>query len=116
MPRIKKRIVDGSVAAKSAQYVLDGAIPGFALRVLPTGRKSYVVFYRNNHGRQRWLTIGQHGVFTPDQAREEARNILQRARVGGDPAADRRRERGAQDLNALLDRYVEQHVRVRNKM
>jgi integrase len=116
MPRITKRIVDAIVPAKSAQYVWDDALPGFGLRVLPSGRKSYLVFYRNSHGRQRWLTIGQHGVFTPDQAREEARSILQRARVGEDPAADRRRERGAHDLNALLDRYVEQHVRVRNKM
>jgi integrase len=115
MPKITKRVVDATGPQTKVAYVWDEVLRGFGLRIMPSGRKSYVVFYRNDHGRQRWYTIGQHGVFTPDQAREDARQILQEARRGHDPAADRKLRRGALDMNALLDRYLNEHVESRNK-
>jgi integrase len=49
----------------------------------------YVVKYRHA-GRQRFVTIGQHGRLTPDQARREAKRLLGLLASGVDPSARQR--------------------------
>ena len=43
MPKITKRLVDAAEARPAEYFVWDSEIPGFGLRVLPSGRKGYVV-------------------------------------------------------------------------
>ena len=43
------------------QIVWDTAVPGFGARRQRSDAVSYVLFYRNSEGRQRWFTIGRHG-------------------------------------------------------
>ena len=50
--------------------VRDTEIPGFVLRVRPTGTKTYLLFYRNKDGEKRTYTIGQG--LTAVQARDIA--------------------------------------------
>src|SRR3954462_13373440 len=62
----------------------DKEVKGFCLRVYSTGRKVYALKYRVG-GVQRWFTIGEHGSpWTPDQARDEAVDILHGATKGND--------------------------------
>ena len=49
--RITKRIVDGLKARESEYAIWDAQMPGFGVRVRPTGAKSYVVVYRAGSGR-----------------------------------------------------------------
>ena len=68
---------------------------------------SYVLKYRTTGGRQRWQTIGRHGVpWTPDTAREEARRLLGAVVQGSDPAADKHAARHALTVSELCDNYL----------
>jgi integrase len=61
------------------------------------------------------ITLGVHGVLTVDKARADAKAILHAVAQGNDPADARRAFRSAPDVDDLLDRYVADHVRKRNK-
>ncbi|WP_430802879.1 Arm DNA-binding domain-containing protein [Brevundimonas nasdae] len=52
--------------------VFDIQLPGFHVRVQPSGRKSYAVFYRNADGRQRTITLGRTDLLKAEHAREGA--------------------------------------------
>src|SRR5919106_2592430 len=62
----------------------DTALPGFGVRVYPSGKKAFVLFYRV-HGRQRFLTLGAYGPLTLDQARDLARRRIGEVIGGEDP-------------------------------
>ncbi|MEH3037872.1 MAG: site-specific integrase [Sphingomonas adhaesiva] len=99
--KITKRAVDAATATDRDHFLWDTEVPGFGLKVTPKGARSYVVQYRMG-GRETnptRYTIGKHGVWTPDLAREEARRLLRLADQGADPReAERRRRREAVEL------------------
>lgn len=105
MPNLTKRTVDAA-KPKAEDYLLwDDTIPGFGLRVYPTGRRLYLIQYRTPAGRTRRLKIGPHGAITPEQARKRAKELLGQVHQGGDPAETKRRERRAGTVRELCDRY-----------
>ena len=90
MTRITKQFVDKVVAKGGAPTLFwDDNLRGFGLLVLPSGTKTYLANYRFR-GRLRRQTIARHGVVTPDQARDRARQILAQAADGKDPLAEKR--------------------------
>lgn len=93
----------------------DPELPGFGLRVMPTGAKSYFVKYRHA-GRQRWMTIGKHGApWTPETARRQARLILGDLAKGSDPAEKRDQDRKIQTLGELSETYLADYATPRKK-
>ena len=59
---LTKRIVDRlAVNGKDAVF-RDSDLPGFGIRVRPTGRKVYVVQTRTN-GESKRVTVGRHGAW-----------------------------------------------------
>ncbi len=115
MPKLTKRVVEGVLPTAGNVVVFDDRIPGFGVRVLPSGKRSYFVQYRNAHGRSRWFTIGIHGKVTVDGARKFARKVLDAVHDGKDPAAERKAFREAPTVTQLLDRYLAEHVAERNR-
>ncbi len=114
MPKLTKRTVDAA-PIKERDYVLwDEALPRFGLRVRSSGTKTYVVQYRAK-GRTRHLTVGRHGVLTPDQARRAALKLLAEVERGGDPSRERAAARRASTVAELCERYLEEHARPRKK-
>ena len=100
MPKLTKRIVDAADIQPTEYFVWDSDIPGFGLRVLPSGRKGYVVQYRAGR-RSRRISLGPNTVLTCEQARTRAITIVAAARNGADPAAERDAGRKAITIKEL---------------
>src|SRR3954452_705075 len=117
--KITKRLVDQVTPAERDLFVWDTGLRGFGLKETPTGSRIYVVQDRMV-GRStllKRLTIGKHGSpWTADQARTEAEKLLGQVAQGVDPGAERKEQLAkAFTVNELADRYVLQHLAVKNK-
>src|SRR5689334_13009064 len=63
--------------------------------------------YQAADGRQRWHVIGRHGSpWTPDAARERARELLGEIAKGADPSAEKQAARKAATIAELCDLYL----------
>jgi len=110
MPKLTKRLVESTKPdPRRDVWVWDEDVTGLALRVKPSGVRTYLIAYRTQGGRKRKLALGRHGVLTPDQARRQARSELGRVARGEDPAAERRAQRGA-TVRELSERYMAEHA------
>jgi integrase len=117
-PVRKLRLTDLAVRSARAQtkayQIWDAMQRGLALRVQPTGAKSWVVIY-SRHGRSRWLTLGSADAISLGDARVLAGEAMLAVARGQDPAADKRAERGAGTFGELATAYVEQYAKKHNK-
>jgi hypothetical protein len=102
VPKLTKRFIDAVVAGSGEQFIWDDELPSFGIRIKPSGVRSYLIQYRNSHGRSRRLTLGQHGVLTADEARKIARQHLADVARGKDPIEDREMTRQAPSVADLL--------------
>ncbi len=106
-------------AIKAFQYEGDGkcrdvrwdtALPGFGLRVYPSGKTTFVAVYRVK-GRSRLYTLGAFGKLTLDQARDEAREVFRTVRRGGDPVEAKRTAGRGKTFGDLIEDFMARHVR-----
>ena len=86
--------------------IWDTQLRGFNARRQLSDAITYSVIYRAHDGRQHWLKIGRHGVWTPTQAREKARSVLMAVDLGKDPAAERAELRSGATVAELCDDYL----------
>src|SRR6516165_9615623 len=100
--------------AKTAYLIWDTHQRGLALRVQPTGSKSFVAVY-SRHGRPRWLHLGKADAIALSDARTMTAEVMLAVAKGGDPAAERKAERGAGTFAELAAKYVEQYAKRHNK-
>lgn len=94
---------------KSEAIVFDDALPGFGVRIRAGGKRVWIAQYRVGK-RQRRVTIGSVETLNPDKAREEARNILAKVHLGGDPQTEKaeNRARASITLGTVAKRYLEE--------
>ncbi|MBX7481726.1 tyrosine-type recombinase/integrase [Qipengyuania qiaonensis] len=105
MVKLTKRVVEAATTRTTDYILWDEELPCFGLRVFPSGRRSYLVQYRQR-GRSRRLTIGSHGVWTAETARREAKAQLGRVATGNDPAEERIEDHQAMTVRQLCERYI----------
>lgn len=98
------------------RIVWDQEIPGFGVRLKPSGAKSYVIQYRRGAASRR-MALGRCEVLKLDDARRLARIRLGEVAAGGDPSRDRKLARKATVTVAeLADRYLTEHANPRKKL
>lgn len=80
----------GIDALKKVGWHADRDLPGFSVRLLPSGSKVFAARYVVKGTRiRRSISLGIHGVVTLDDAREKARKILSAVALGDDPLGTR---------------------------
>jgi Arm DNA-binding domain len=82
--RITKQVVDRLKGSQQEYALWDAKMPGFGVRVRPTGSKTYVVVYRAGSGRGapfRRFTIAPVGQITPETPEGARRLSLVRWRM-----------------------------------
>ncbi len=107
-------------ALRPSELVWDTSVIGFGARRQAGDAVAYFLKYRTEDGRQRWMTIGRHGSpWTPDMARDRAREILGEVVSGADPSGEKIAKRKAITVAELCDRYFDDalagRVRTRSK-
>jgi integrase len=112
MPKITIRSAKAMQPKGKEYFLWDDELKGFGLRCAPSGRKVFVLQYRQD-GRTRRMTLGPFGALTPDQARDLARKHRGEVAQGQDPSNDRQKQRRTPNVSALCDRFLEEHVKVR---
>ncbi|MET2829800.1 tyrosine-type recombinase/integrase [Mesorhizobium shangrilense] len=105
MAKITKRVVDAAAPGEKDYVIWDDDLPGFGLRVFTSGKRSYVIQYRAAR-RSRRYTIGLHGVWTPETARQEAKVQFGRIAGGDNPAEERQLDHKAITVKELCALYI----------
>ena len=113
---ISRRTVEALKVEKDTIF-WDSELAGFGVRVHPTGRKVYIVQTRADGKAAKRVTVGRHGVITPEEARRRAALIVSRIKAGQDPILEPMAVKLAEGptVGELAERYLEEHVDVRCK-
>lgn len=117
MPQLKltKRAIQSLKVNEKDYIAFDAELPGFGVRVMPSGKRFFLIQYRR-YGRTRRVMIGQFGPLTAENARREATRLLGQVRgANGDPAGLRDAERQSATVKELGQRFLKQHAATRCK-
>ena len=101
------------VDPKDRYEVFDVKVPGFGVRVFPSGIKSFVLLYRTN-GRPRRLTLGRYPVLSLAEARKLAQAALNRVAHGIDPQHEKDAARRA-GFEVAVESFLNLHCRRYNR-
>jgi len=136
--KLTKRLVDGATPSEKYYFIWDagdGAVKGFGLKVNRNGQKVFVAQFRIGSGRSATLrrtTIGNFGAWTVERAREAAKELIRKGNDGIDEYAAKVEEdelaaaaqasalaeqqrTEALRLDRVIERYMDEHVRLKRK-
>jgi integrase len=92
-----------SLKPKPKRYAVpDPQLPSFYVRVTPTGAKSFAAVATDPSGKQIWTTIGTPALYSLDEAREKAREVIKAVR-GGEGA-------GLDTFMSVAGQWLKRHV------
>ena len=107
---LTKRTVEALEPAEKSWLAWDDKLPGFGIRVQPSGTKSFIVNYRTGDGGRnapnKRIVIGRFPRVAPDKARRIAQDVLGRVARGEDPAGERAEARGVPTLIQAFEDYM----------
>jgi integrase len=116
--RVERRRIVNDTSIRSLKSPTTGRVdyfddttPGLSLRVTSNDIRTWTVFYRDEHGRQKRLTLGRYPAVTLADARELAREAHRRVAHGADPAVEKRAARDILTFGQLATEYIDNHAK-----
>lgn len=106
MVKLTKRIVEAAEPKEAAYFLWCSDLPGFGVRIFPTGKRIYYADYRPKVGARKRMSLGAHGKLTTEEARKLALQTLGDVLKGEDPAEERATRRKSLTVAALCDQYL----------
>jgi len=92
----------------------DESLPGFGLRVYPSGKKVFVIHYRVK-GRKHYKLVARYGTMTLEQAREAAKREFVVIMDNKDPLEARRKSQATIPFKELCEIYIERYAKQHKK-
>ena len=114
---LSKRTVDALSGGGRDVIFWDPELPGFGVRVYPSGARVFLAQGRGPSGSRR-VTLGRHGALGVDEARRRAALVLARIGSGEEPGPAPGAKAGGTGgitLAELAERYLREHVAARCK-
>ena len=102
---ITQRFVTGLKPNTSVRFIRDSVLVGFGVKVMPSGRMSFIVEGRIRGGATKRITLGQHPALSVADARKRAAHFIQLMQSGIDPVKAKQAE--AARLHALFKSVTE---------
>ena len=115
MPKLTKRAVDALQPGPREYRVWCSELPGFGVKVPPSGRLVFIARYRNRDRKDRLATIGRVTDWSVEQARDRARALFRQVAEGRDPVAEADAYAAAPTWRDLYQRYMADHARAKKK-
>ncbi|MBI4404784.1 MAG: site-specific integrase [Deltaproteobacteria bacterium] len=103
--KIGNRLIASLKPQEKPLEICDTSIPGFIVRVQPSGIMTYICSYRLRDGRRNRVSIGRASVFTPAQARDRVKELLADVTKGTDPVEARKLARSHTLKTFLKEEY-----------
>ena len=114
--KLTKSKIDRFTYSGGADVRWDTLVTGLGLRIYPSGRKSFMLSYRNAHGEKQRMTLGRFGSeLTLDQARALAKDHLSAVRHGRDPLKEKQEAAQGETIQDLITAYIERHAKPRKR-
>jgi hypothetical protein len=92
----------------SETIVFDDDLPGFGVRLRAGGSRTFVYQYKVG-SKQRRLTLGSLKALDPTKARDIAKDLYAKVRLGGDPAGEKAHARlkAGETFEAIAAHYLQ---------
>src|SRR5260221_4480966 len=95
---------------KSEAIFFDDDVPGFGLRLRDGGSRSFVFQYKLG-AKQRRIALGPVTALDIGKARDTAKDLYSRVRLGQDPAGDKAtaKAKAADTFEAAISQFLPRH-------
>ena len=116
MPKLTKAAIEKTAPPDRGEIVLrDDEVKGLHVRISSAGKRTFSLYYRTLHGRERRMKLGYVGEIPLPQVRDIARQNLLDVRRGNDPAGNRAGGKAAPTIADLHQRYMREHAQPHKK-
>ncbi|MCA9467884.1 MAG: DUF4102 domain-containing protein, partial [Nitrospira sp.] len=115
--KLTKARIDSITASTKDVFLWDEQVPGYCLKVTPTGRKIFLLVYRigGRGSPVKRFKVGDYGTLTPDQARKEAIRLKGQIASGLDPAEAKLKQKSAILFGEFSKRYLAEYAELHKK-
>jgi integrase len=98
---------------KKRVHLFDPDTRGLCLRITPKGKKTFTIVARDPSGKQVWREVGDAGQMPLEEAREKAREGVERLKRGEEPFPVLERPAPPESFEAVMKMFLQRHVKKR---